>query len=134
MFALMPTQKEPGSVFGARLIALRKAHNLTQTQLAEAIGSSQRAISYYEASGGNPDLDIIAKLAKALGVTTDDLLGTKPPPKIDSPTANPEARRYWRRFQQLMVLPEKDQRAVFRMLDTMAKSQQQAAKRKPSAA
>jgi len=45
-----------------------------------------------------------------------------------------EARRYWRRFQQVMELPEKDQRAVFRMLDTMAKSQQSAAKRKTSAA
>ena len=60
-------------------------------------------------------------LAKALGVTTDELMGAKPPTKIDSPTADPEARRYWRRFQNLMQLPEKDQRAVFRLLDTMMK-------------
>jgi hypothetical protein len=56
------------------------------------------------------------------GVSTDELLGVKPPPKIDGPTAKPEARRYWRRFQQLMELPEKDQRAVFRTLDTMTKA------------
>jgi len=48
--------------------------------------------------------------------------GTKPLPKIDSPTTSPEARRYWRRFQQLMELPEKDQCAVFRLLDTMSKA------------
>jgi len=48
--------------------------------------------------------------------------GTKPLPKIDSPTTSLEARRYWRRFQQLMELPEKDQRAVFRLLDTMSKA------------
>ena len=136
MLYAMPKQKEPGSPFGARLIALRKARDLTQTQLADAIDSTQRAISYYECDGGNPDLDVLARLAQVLGVTTDHLLGIKPVPKStsDSPTANPEARRYWRRFQQVMELPEKDQRAVFRMLDTMAKSQQVAAKRKTSVA
>ena len=28
-------------------------------------------------------------------------------------------RRLWRRFQQLKALPERDQRALLRMLDTM---------------
>ena len=135
MLDTMPKQKEPGSPFGARLIALRKARNLTQTQLADAIDSTQRAISYYECDGGNPDLDVLAQLAKVLGVTTDHLLGTKPVPKStsDSPAADPEARRYWRRFQVLMQLPEKDQRAIFRLLDTMTKAQQ-AVKGKTSAA
>jgi len=133
MLTIMPKQKEPGSPFGARLIALRKVRGLTQTQLADAINSTQRAISYYECDGGNPDLTVIAQLAKILNVTTDHLLGTKAQPHIDSPTADPKARRYWRRFQQLMELPEKDQRAVFRMLDTMAKANQPA-KGKSSAA
>jgi len=123
MLRCMPRPQTPASPFGARLIDLRKARGLTQTQLADAIDSTQRAISHYEAVADYPPAGVLVALAHALGVTTDELLGAKPPPKIDSPTADPEARRYWRRFQQLMELPEKDQRAVFRMLDTMSKSQ-----------
>ena len=124
MFRCMSRPQSPASPFGARLIALRKARGLTQTQLADAIDSSQRAISHYEAVADHPPAGVLVLLARALAVTTDELLGAKPPRKIDSPTADPEARRYWRRFQQLMQLPEKDQRAVFRLLDTMAKSQE----------
>jgi len=35
-----------------------------------------------------------------------------------------DERRLWRRFRQLITLPEKDRRAVMRMLDTMTKAQQ----------
>ena len=122
MIAVMPSQRKPASAFGARLIALRKARGLTQSQLAEAIGVNQSTVSYHEAIADMPAGEVVVKLAQVLGVTTDELLGAKPPPKIESPTSDPEARRYWRRFQQLMQLPEKDQRAVFRTLDTMTKA------------
>ena len=117
----MPRQKEPSTVFGARLLALRRARGLTQTQLAELIDSTQRAISYYEASGGNPDLPIVAKLAAALGVTTDELLGTDQESPAESCMDTAE-RRTWRRFKQLIALPEKDRRAVLRMLDSLSKT------------
>ena len=124
MLSIMPAQKKPASAFGARLIALRKARSLTQIQFAELVGVTQPVVSYYEAKADVPAGDLVAKFAYALKVSTDELLGVKALPKIDSPTTNPEARRYWRRFQQLMELPEKDQRAVFRLLDTMSKARQ----------
>ncbi len=37
---------------------------------------------------------------------------------------NPDDRRLWRRFRVLRALPERDQQALFRLLDTMAKSQE----------
>jgi len=117
----MPRQKEPKTLFGARLIALRRARGLTQTQLADAIGGTQRAISYYEATGGNPDIPIVAKLAKALGVTADELLGTDQEALSEAGMDTLE-RRTWKRFRQLMALPEKDRRAVLRMLDSMTKA------------
>ena len=123
MLDAMPAQKKPGSAFGARLIALRKARGLTQTAFASAVGVTQPVVSYYEAKADVPAGDLVARFAEALGVTTDELLGVKPPPKIDSPMADPTAKRYWNRFRQLMSLPEKDRRAVFRMLDTMTKAQ-----------
>jgi transcriptional regulator with XRE-family HTH domain len=121
MLTGMPRHRAPSTVFGARLLTLRKTRGLSQTQLGEAIGATQRAISYYEAGGGNPDLDVVAKLARALGVTADELIGTDTPPPTED-TANTPERRIWRRFRQLMALPEKDQRAVLRMLDSMTKA------------
>ncbi len=122
MLARMPSQKEPQTVFGARLIAARRARAITQTQLAQAIGSTQRAISYYEAEGGNPSLDVVTKLAKTLGTTADDLLGIVAESEPAS-TETTDERRLWRRFRQLLTLPEKDRRAVLRMLDSLSKTQ-----------
>jgi transcriptional regulator with XRE-family HTH domain len=122
MLLIMPAQKRPASPFGERLIALRRARSMTQSQLAAALGVHQSTISYHEAVADLPAGDVVLKLALALGVTTDELLGAAPPPKLDSPAADPEARRYWRRFQRLMLMPEKDRKAVIRMLDTMTKA------------
>jgi transcriptional regulator with XRE-family HTH domain len=105
---------------------------MSQVDLAHAITSTQRAISYYEVQGGNPDTPVLIQLAQALGVTVDELVGAQPLPKITTPIIEPETKRYWRRFLQLMDLPEKDQRAVFRTIDSMVRAQQmeQAAKKK----
>jgi len=119
----MPNQKEPTTIFGARLLAARRSRGITQTQLADLIGSTQKAISYYEATGGNPSSDVITKVAKALNTTADDLLGLTEATDQATPQSGDE-RRLWRRFRQLITLPEKDRRAVMRMLDTMTKAQQ----------
>jgi transcriptional regulator with XRE-family HTH domain len=125
MLARMPNQKEPTTVFGTRLLAARRARGLTQTQLADAIGGTQKAISYYEATGGNPSADVVTKLAKALDTTADDLLGLSEPHDTSSEPATPDEKRLWRRFRQLLALPEKDRRAVMRMLDSLTKAQPQ---------
>jgi len=117
---MMPNQKEPTTVFGTRLLAARRARGLTQTQLADVIGSTQKAISYYEATSGNPSGDVITRIAKALGTTADDLLGLTETNDHPAPATTDE-RRLWRRFRQLLALPEKDRRAVMRMLDSLAK-------------
>ena len=67
--------------FGQRLTEFRKAAGLTQVQLAESIGSTQRALSYYENDGGYPPLPVVGQLAEALGVSTDELLGVAAPPR-----------------------------------------------------
>jgi len=107
------------SGFGQRLIALRRLRGMTQVQLAEAIDSTQRAISHYETFGGYPPAPVLVVLAKALGVTADELLGIKPP-RPDARSEDPETRRLWRKFQQVSALPEKDQRAVIRLINSLA--------------
>ena len=75
---IMPAKKEPHSAFGKRLFALRKMRGLTQVQLAEALGTTQRVISYYETEAELPPSTAIIPLARVLDVSTDELLGLRP--------------------------------------------------------
>lgn len=53
---------------------LRKFNNLTQLQVANAIGISQRTYSNYEIGTREPDINTIIKLADYFNVTIDYLL------------------------------------------------------------
>jgi len=118
MLSLMPAQKKPGSAFGARLIALRKAQGLTQTQFAEKAGVTQPVVSYYESKAEVPSGHLVAQFAQALAVTADELLGLKPLKKnVAEPAIDPALRRYWKRIRVIASLPERDQKSVLRMLD-----------------
>ena len=61
--------------FGQRLAMYRTEKGMLQKELAELIGILPNALSRYENDIREPDVLIIKKLAKALGVTGDDLLG-----------------------------------------------------------
>jgi transcriptional regulator with XRE-family HTH domain len=114
----MPRKKYGETSFGERLVAIRKARGLTQVELADAAGTTQRAISYYETEAGFPPAPAVIQLAKALQVTTDELLGVKPP-KVERLNGDPESRRLWKRFQQVTTLPERDQKAVARLINSL---------------
>lgn len=115
----MPRKKYGSTSFGERLQNIRKARGLTQVQLAEAARTTQRAISYYETEAGFPPAPAVIDLAQALDVTTDELLGVKPP-KVERIDDDSEARRMWKRFQMVAVLPERDQKAVIRLINSLA--------------
>jgi transcriptional regulator with XRE-family HTH domain len=115
----MPRKKYGQTSFGERLQNIRKARGLTQVQLAEAARTTQRYISYYETEAGFPPPPAVLDLAQALDVTTDELLGVKPP-KVERIDDDSEARRMWKRFQMVAVLPERDQKAVIRLINSLA--------------
>jgi transcriptional regulator with XRE-family HTH domain len=115
----MPREKRTGSDFGRRLVALRKARGMTQTELAKAAGSSSRALSSYETEVSYPPVPTIAALARGLGVSADELLGVKKPSKALQKEPDAETRRLWKKFQQVMSLPERDQRAVLRLINSL---------------
>ena len=61
--------------FGEKLKALREKNNLTQTDVAQALGVTQRAISYYENKNVIPnDPKALNKLAEFFNITLDELL------------------------------------------------------------
>ncbi|MCI0655895.1 MAG: helix-turn-helix domain-containing protein [Acidobacteria bacterium] len=126
----MPGKKRNGSNFGKRLVALRKAHGLTQVQLAEATRTTQRAISYYETQDSYRPAPVVAELARGLRVSTDELLGVKITTKTTRQVP-PETRRLWKKFQQVMALPEKDRRAVIRLVNSLVTAKAPAKDRAP---
>lgn len=117
--AIMARAKKTNAHFGERLARLRKAAELTQTQLASKLGVSQRVITYYENESNYPPGHLLPKIAGAFGVSLEELLGDAEPvaKSTDEP---PMDRRFLKRFQLLEKLPAKDQQMVFRMIDTLA--------------
>lgn len=73
------TRRSPGkrgrsklSPIHGRIAALREALGLTQLELANKIERHHTAVSHWE-NGAHPDVDVLLKLASALGTTVDDL-------------------------------------------------------------
>lgn len=108
--------------FAQRLVSIRNSRELTQTQLADLTGLTQRTISHYETGAGYPPAPTVVDLAKALQVSTDELLGAKPIKSGKLPQMDTETKRLWAKFQQLVSLPEKDQRAVIRMVNSLSRA------------
>ena len=55
------------------LTELRQRKGLTQLQLAKKIGVTRQIISHYECGRAKPSLDVAVRLAKALGVTVEEI-------------------------------------------------------------
>jgi hypothetical protein len=69
-----------------------------------------------------PTVPVLLEFCRALKVSADELLGLKPPPKVEAPRQAPEEKRLWRHLRVVAELPERDQRAVLRLIDTAAKA------------
>src|SRR3990172_3130834 len=87
------TKTETKEDFRNRLTALRKEQGLTQTQLGEKVGVSCRVIAYYEGETVYPPAHLIEPLAKALNISTDELLGVK----AIKQQRDPKQAALWRR-------------------------------------
>jgi transcriptional regulator with XRE-family HTH domain len=64
--------------FSANLKALRELRKLTQSELGNRAGMGGASVSHFETSQRTPSLDSLVKLADALDVTLDTLLGRAP--------------------------------------------------------
>lgn len=59
---------------GQRIAKLRKQQGMSQEHLAEKIGVSSQAVSKWENDASCPDISLLPRLAKLLGITVDELL------------------------------------------------------------
>lgn len=101
--------------FGERLCQIRKSRGMTQADLGKAAGVSNRVIAYYEQDGAQPPGAMLVDLAKALRVSTDQLLGLK----LAKEKTSPRTARLLKRLQKIEALPLADQRTVLKILDSL---------------
>ena len=61
-------------VTGITIKTLREKKGLTQTELAEVLGVSSKAVSKWETAKGLPDISLLQPLAQALGISVIELM------------------------------------------------------------
>ena len=75
---------------GERLYQLRKARNLSQGEVADALGVSRQSVSKWENNTSVPELDKLVKLGELFGLTLDELVKGEAAP---APAGRPERPR-----------------------------------------
>jgi transcriptional regulator with XRE-family HTH domain len=120
-----PAMKE-ATKFGQRIAAARKMVGLTQLELANRVGTTQRMVTYWERESIGLKADQLSILADALGISVDSLLGRTPKPKQ---RGGPEGRAK-RVFDKVNALPRERQKRVLDVLETVLAGEM--AQRQPS--
>ena len=72
------------STLGSYIRSLRLQNGMTQAQLAQKIGVTDKAVSKWERDLSCPDISSIPKLAQVLGVSVDELMQSKAAPKEEN--------------------------------------------------
>ena len=62
---------------GTMIAELRKQHGMTQLELAEKMGVTDKAVSKWERDLSCPDINSLPKLAELLGVSVEELMQVK---------------------------------------------------------
>ena len=97
---------------GKRLREIRKRRGLTQAEVAGQLGLDQTLVSNYERGAARLHGALVAGFAKALRVSSDELLGLKPVKE----TQSPKTARLLKRLQKVEELPLSDQRTLLKLV------------------
>jgi transcriptional regulator with XRE-family HTH domain len=96
-----------------RFVALRQAAGLTQVQLATMLGVAPSVIAFWELKGTPPRGEVLPGLAKAFGVSVDEILGVEPiKPKRQAAKGKLQAL-----FEAASQLPRRQQEKVIAVLE-----------------
>lgn len=101
----------------------RRILGLTMKQLATIVGVTEAAISHYETGRREPDNDMLLRIANALGVTVDYLIGHEDSPA--SVTAQEKSPANDPMTEQIMAkartMNEEELRQLLRIMDAVKK-------------
>jgi len=96
--------------FGERLIIIRKEKKMSQSELAKKVGIHANVLGRYERGEARPFVEMAVKLAQALNVSADYLLGNTDM-DLDTNTL--------RRLEEIDKLSEQNKNQVFQVIDSL---------------
>lgn len=95
---------------GKRILELRKEKSITREKLGKIIGTSGAIIGRYERNERTPSVEIARKMAQALGVSLDYLVGNTEF-LLDTDVI--------KKIQEIQKLPQEDKNHLFYVLDNI---------------
>ena len=71
-------ERTQSEIIAENLALFRKLNGLTQNELAQAIGYSNKSVSKWERGEGTPDIFILIALSDIYGISVSELIGQAP--------------------------------------------------------
>ncbi|MDR2011894.1 MAG: helix-turn-helix domain-containing protein [Rhodanobacter sp.] len=112
----MNDERTPSALFQERLRAARELRKWNQGELADRSGMPPSSIAHFESGSRKPSFDTLRRLANALEVTTDYLLG-----RVDDPSLAQAADPLFRDVSKLTGNDRELARDFLKMLATRSK-------------
>lgn len=100
---------------GERIARLRKENQITQVQLAETLDVAQSTVNAYELGHRRVPVSALPVLAKALGVSLEDLLGKS----MNGARKRGPAPKLQQHMERISRLPKSQQRFVLQVLESV---------------
>lgn len=95
---------------GSKISTLRKEKEWSQSELAQQIEASREIIGKYERNENLPSIEMVAKMAKAFGVTVDFLIGESENASYDKETVE--------RINDIQKMDRNTKSILFNVIDT----------------
>ena len=116
----VPTAMTPDEIaffkaLGSRIAAARKDRDLTQAGLAAALEISQKIVASYEVGRRRVPVSLLPRLARALSVTIEELIGEQSPPPAPGRRGPPS--RIQTQLERIQALPRARQRFLADMIE-----------------
>ena len=97
---------------GQQITTLRKKKGISQADLGKRVETSGDIIGRYERDEVKPSIEVVIRMADALEVSLDFLVG-KTDMELDSSTIN--------RIREVTALPDEDRKQVFMVVDALVR-------------
>jgi transcriptional regulator with XRE-family HTH domain len=101
---------------GNKIAQLRKTKDITRDELGKAVGTSGAIIGRYERNDITPSVEVAAKIADALDVSLDYLVGNT--------TILVKDKKMLYRLELLDKISDEDRNAILRVVDAFLKEAQ----------
>jgi transcriptional regulator with XRE-family HTH domain len=120
---MSPADQPYFKALGARIAKARSAADLTQVQLADALGISQPQLAFYELGKRRVPVSLLPGLAKVLGVSIEALIADDDAAQVSAAiprrTRHGPVSRLEQQLDAIAKLPKARQKFVSDMLDTV---------------